>query len=298
MINGLSFNLEDYVDSYAARTLLSEQARIDQPRRIEKGVLWVLDALRETRTHATFFVPGCVAEGYPDLIRRISEAGHEIAAHPMNSDPLSSISPDQFEKQLQQSKRLIEDVSGQRVVGFRAPDFSLMTETLWVLDILIQLGFEYDSSIIPVRHEAFGIPTARPGIHHKRTLEGKQILEFPPLTVGKRHRFPVGACPYLRFYPARWVHQLIRKRNRQGEPILLSFHTWEFDPHQPQLPLSRRSRWMQTWNLRGARLKLNYYLRHRKWTTLRETIEHAMPIDDPPSQHSGPVAGSPETTDR
>jgi polysaccharide deacetylase family protein (PEP-CTERM system associated) len=273
MLNALSFNLEDYADSPHARGHVPEALRRAAEPRLSGAVAEVLRRLERQRTHATFFVRGDQALQHPALVRGIAAAGHEVAAQLMTAARLADLSPEEFGRQLQQCKTLLEDVAGQRIVGFRAPDFSLTRETLWALDEVVRRGFEYDSSIFPVHHETFGIPDAPPHLHQAAALEGARIVEFPPLTVGpRRHRLPLGGSPYLRFVPAPWVAQFIRRRNRAAQPALLCFHTWEFDGAQPRLPLPPRPRALQYHNLSRTAHKLEYLLKRLAFAPLREVI--------------------------
>ena len=254
--------------------------RVRLAARAGVGVEKVLEELERAGARATFFVTGRLGQEQPEVVRRIAEAGHEVGAQTLTPGALVEVSPENFQKQLQQTKAILEDVAGARVTGFRAPDFSMVRETLWALEVVIRLGFEYDSSIMPVHHEDFGVPEARPRVHWARSLEGQTIAEAPPLTVGrKEHRIPLGACPYLRFWPAGLVRQVIRRENRRGEAAVLSFNTWEFDPGQERLEMPLGARVVQYYNLSRTKHKLRFFLKHEEWGTIGEVVKIQLPAE-------------------
>jgi polysaccharide deacetylase family protein (PEP-CTERM system associated) len=185
-----------------------------------------------------------VAERDPDLIREVAKAGHEIACHSHLHRPLYTLNPAEFREDLRRSKRAIEDACGERVVGFRAPTFSITSKSLWALDVLLDEGFEYDSSIFPIRHDLYGMPGAPRWLHHKQTPSGRSIWEVPPSTVriGKTI-VPFGGGGYLRLLPmsfTRWAIETTHRRERR--PVVVYFHPWEIDPNQPRLAGSWKSR--------------------------------------------------------
>ena len=164
----------------------------------------VLALLANYHISVTFFVSGQNARRYPELIKRIAEAGHEIASAGMDDTPMIRQSAEDFQKQLRQSKIILEDLTSQQIVGFRAPHFTIIRETLWALDIIARLGFEYDSSIFPIRHEYFGIPDAPRHMHELKGLEGASLVELPPLTAMLAGQRPAGGGQSLSaVYPCR-----------------------------------------------------------------------------------------------
>jgi len=161
--------------------------------------------LDEHRQKATFFVLGHVAQRQGDMVRRIAAAGHEIASHGMTHTMLGRLSSDEFRRELRDSRRLLEDLAGRAVVGYRAPTFSITHQTAWALDVLAEEGFRYDSSIFPIRHDRYGIPDAPRWIHRARGPKGGEIVELPPLTMHLPGvNLPAGGGGYFRLLPY-WV---------------------------------------------------------------------------------------------
>jgi len=245
LVDGLSVDLEDYfqVEAFASRIPRSRWAFF--PSRVRNNAARVLELLERNRCRATFFVLGWVAEREPSLIREIARAGHELACHSHLHRPLYQLTPSDFREDLRRSRGTIEDIGGTRVVGFRAPTFSITQQSLWALEILAEEGFSYDSSIFPIRHDLYGIPDACPWIHQPPLPSGRSIWELPPSTVriGKMN-VPFGGGGYLRLLPmtfTRWAIQTTHKR--EGKPVMVYFHPWELDPDQPRLQAGWRSRW-------------------------------------------------------
>lgn len=244
MVDGLSVDLEDYfqVEAFASRIPRSQWPMFVS--RVRHSTSRVLELLARNRCHATFFVLGWVAEREPSLIREIAKAGHELACHSHLHRPLYQLSPSEFREDLRRSRATIEDVSGASVVGFRAPTFSITLQSLWALEILAEEGFEYDSSIFPIRHDLYGIPGACRWIHQHALPSGQSIWELPPSTVriGKMN-LPFGGGGYLRLLPMSFTRWAIEKTHRSElRPVMVYFHPWELDPDQPRLPGSWKSR--------------------------------------------------------
>lgn len=254
----LSIDVEEYFHvQAAAEGGLSADDWSTCERRLETSVDRTLQLLAAHDTTATFFVLGWVAEHEPDVVRRIADAGHEIASHGMTHRMLGELTPEQFRAELRDSRRLLEDLSGKPVVGFRAPTFSITTETLWALDVLAEEGFRYDSSIFPVRHDRYGIVGAPRWAHRATAPSGRTILELPPLTTRTLGMtLPVGGGGYLRLLPSWTVARAIRRAERTGRPAMLYLHPWELDPDQPTLPMSRLSRFRHRVNLLRTAAKL------------------------------------------
>ncbi len=244
LVDGMSVDLEDYfqVEAFASRVPRSEWPSF--PSRVRHNAVRVLELLERNRCRATFFVLGWIAEREPSLIREIAQAGHELACHSHLHRPLYRLSPGEFREDLRRSRGIIEDVGGTRVVGFRAPTFSVTLKSLWALEVLVEEGFEYDSSIFPIRHDLYGIPGACRWVHQELLPSGQSIWELPPSTVriGKMN-VPFGGGGYLRLLPmpfTRWA--IDRTHGHEGQPVMVYFHPWEIDPDQPRLPGSWKSR--------------------------------------------------------
>jgi polysaccharide deacetylase family protein (PEP-CTERM system associated) len=244
VIDCISVDVEDYfqVEAFAAKIPRSRWPLY--PARVRQNTERTLALLKHNGCQATFFVLGWVAERDPALIRTIAALGHEIACHSHLHRPLHTITPSEFRTDLRRSRSAIEDAAGVRVVGFRAPTFSVTEKTLWALEVLAEEGFEYDSSIFPIRHDLYGMPDAPRWVHEKKLPSGQALWEIPPATVRiGRVNLPFGGGGYLRVLPmffTRWAIKTTHRRERQ--PVIVYFHPWELDPDQPRLSGSWRSR--------------------------------------------------------
>src|SRR5262249_31019948 len=208
------------------------------------AVRWILDQLGERSITATFFVLGEIACRNPRLVRTIQDAGHEIACHGWAHRRLHALDPVSFREDLRKSKDALEQASGAPVVGYRAPTFSLVRETAWAIDVLVESGMQYDSSIYPVRHDRYGVPAAPRGPFLAQGVS-HSILELPPLTyriLGLN--LPVGGGGYFRMLPLWLIRRGLAQAAGQSLPrvAMLYFHPWEFEPDQPRLPLTWASR--------------------------------------------------------
>jgi polysaccharide deacetylase family protein (PEP-CTERM system associated) len=241
----LSFDVEAHYRIEAARGLsISADQQIHYRQRLDYSTRWILDRLAERGVQATFFVVGQIAEHNPALVRAIHQAGHEVASHSWDHQRVHSFTPATFRADVRRSKDALEQVTGEEVVGFRAPTFSIVRPTLWAIDELAELGMRYDSSIYPVRHDRYGMPDA-PRWPFRIRGETTTLLELPPATwrvLGTN--LAVGGGGYFRLFPLAVMRRGIAQTMRQGQPpvAMLYFHPWEFDPEQDRLPLSGLSR--------------------------------------------------------
>src|SRR5207248_1508972 len=205
---------------------------------------WLLDELARRDIRATFFVVGQIARDNPALVRAIHRAGHEVGSHSWGHRRVHTQTPRSFREDVRQSKDALEQVTGQAVVGYRAPTFSVVRQTAWALDVLAELGLAYDSSVYPVRHDRYGVPGA-PRVPFLARGERHAILEIPPATwrvLGAN--VPTGGGGYFRLFPLWLMERALRQVARTCQPAvaMLYFHPWEFDPGQPRLPLGLLSR--------------------------------------------------------
>jgi len=200
----------------------------------------LLGILAEARVKATFFILAWNAERHP--------AGHEIASHGYAHRLAYEVGEQAFRADVERSKKLLEDLTGQEVVGYRAPSFSITARSLWAIDVLLDLGFRYDSSILPVRDQLYGIPNAH-RFPYAITREGQSLTEFPVSTVRLLGRtVPLGGA-YLRLFPYACTRWGIRRVEAEGRSAMLYVHPWELDPEQPRL------------RVRGKRGFSTHYLR-------------------------------------
>lgn len=241
----LSFDVEEHDRIEAAVSLtVPPDLKRTYADRMEATTRRLLDQLAAAgNVPATFYVVGEIAISHPKLIRDIAAAGHEVASHSHTHWRIHRFSPDAFREDLKRSVDALEQAGGVKVVGFRAPTFSLMKSTAWAVDELLRVGLTYDTSIFPVRHDRYGVPTAP---RQPFFLEGTagRILELPPLTLRTLgQNLPVAGGGYFRLFPLGFMRagltQVADVPNAVG---MLYFHPWEFDPGQPKLPLGRVSK--------------------------------------------------------
>ena len=256
IVNGLSVDVEEYFQVEAAAERVPPETWGDWPSRVEEATERVLAVFAGQGIGATFFFLGWVAERRPHLVRRVAAAGHEIACHGYAHQHITRTRPEDFRKDVRRAKQTLEDITGLGVAGYRAPTFSIYADTLWALDILIEEGFLYDSSIFPVRHDRYGMPNAprRPTVLRR---PAGSIVELPPLTlrVGGLN-LPAAGGGYMRLLPMGVVLWAVRRANREGLPAVIYLHPWELDPAQPRLPLGLLGTWRHRVGLASMEGKL------------------------------------------
>lgn len=236
----LSFDVESHARIDAARDLTVEASlRRTLAERVVPATSWLLDALADRGVVATFFVLGEVAQNSPGLVRKIQESGHEVASHGWNHRRVLELTPAEFREDLRKSRDVLEQITGKAVEGYRAPTFSVTRHNPWAVDVLSELGFRYDSSIFPVRHDRYGVPEA-PRAPFLVSGTDASILEFPPATLRVLGlTLPVGGGGYFRLFPKRLLNLGLGQIAAKARPsvAMLYFHPWEFDEGQPRLRL-------------------------------------------------------------
>lgn len=275
MQNVLSFDLEHW---YTA-TLLREEVT-DPVDRIEESVRIVLELLERFDARATFFVVGEVVEEYPDLIRSVADAGHEIASHGHTHTPLFELSPETFREELELSAAAIEDAVGARPDGFRAPNFSVTPRTRWAFDVLRDVEYGYDSSVFPVRTPMYGVsgaPLLPYRVDPRRPFERSNgtdgLLELPAAVFHPRVRLPIAGGFYVRLLPTAVLKRGIRNLNRRGIPATLYFHPWEFNPAVPVDEPPAHKRFISFHGIEWTERKLAELLSTYAFTTCERLIE-------------------------
>ena len=239
MINNiLSVDVEDWFHPEAVQHMYPPSSWSKLQNRVIENVDKLLDLFDEKNVKATFFVLGWIAKTHPELVYKIIDKGHEIASHGLMHKMVTKMTPEEFEDDLRESIKILEDISGQKILGFRAPTFSVIEDTFWSFEIMLKLGLVYDSSIYPIWHDRYGVPDAPRKIHNVLESNGKVLTEFPMSTVrifGKN--MPFGGGGYLRILP-RWItKKAISTINSNEQPAIMYLHPWEFDPIQPKLHL-------------------------------------------------------------
>jgi len=247
--------------------------------RVEANTGKILDALASHHILSTFFVLGWVAERHKEFIRRIADHGHEIASHGYEHRNILAQSPAQFREEIRKTKRILEDITGQAVLGYRAPSFSITAETKWALQILVEEGYTYDSSIFPIYHDQYGLPGANPFVHILSTDSGN-IWEIPPSTVKVLgFRVPIAGGGYFRLFPYWILRRLSKKAELAGHPLILYLHPWELDPNQPRMNGPLFSKFRHYVNLHKTQDKLLLLLREYRFAPIREVFPDLIAID-------------------
>jgi polysaccharide deacetylase family protein (PEP-CTERM system associated) len=233
-----------------------------------------LEILGRRNVKATFFILGWVADRCPALVRAIVDSGHEIGSHGYGHRMLTRGSQASFREDLIRAKSTIEDKTASRVTCFRAPSYSITSKTLWALEILAEFGFEYDSSIFPIRHDYYGIPDAPRFPHYWSLKSGARLLEFPPSTVRILGiNVPIAGGGYLRLLPYKVTAWAIRRLNqKEDQPAMVYLHPWEIDPDQPRLVASWSSRFRQYQNLQTTEKKLTRLLDDFSWAPMSKVL--------------------------
>lgn len=272
--NAMTVDVEDYFQVSAFARAISRDDWDRMPCRVEQNTNRVLDIFAEGGAKATFFTLGWVAERYPALIRRIADDGHEVASHGMAHFRIGDQTPDQFREDITRTRAILQDVSGQPVIGYRAASFSIGRDTLWAHDVLGEAGYRYSSSIYPVRHDHYGIPDA-PRFRYRPEAAGG-LTEFPLTTVRLRDRnLPCAGGGYFRLLPYRYFRWAIGKVNREeGQSAIFYFHPWEVDPDQPRQPgISAKTRFRHYVNLRRMAPRLRTMLQDFSWDRMDRVFD-------------------------
>ena len=231
--NALTIDVEDYFQVSAMAPYILRSEWDTRECRVERNVERILALLARHNTHATFFTLGWLAERYPQLVRAIVDQGHELASHGYGHERASDLSREAFRDDIVRAKRLLEDIGGVAVQGYRAPSFSIGTGNLWAFDSLQAAGYRYSSSIYPIHHDHYGMPDA-PRFAHE-VADG--LIEIPVTTLRLRGRnWPSSGGGYFRLLPyalSRWMIGKVNADDRQ--PAIFYFHPWEIDHDQPRV---------------------------------------------------------------
>ena len=264
--NAMTIDVEDYFQVSAFAGHISRDSWPSLPCRVEANVDRILALLDMAGIKATFFTLGWIAERYPAAVRRIVEQGHELASHGYAHQRASDQTAAQFSDDVGRSKALLEDIGGQPVLGYRAPSFSIGSANLWALDVLLEAGYRYSSSIYPIRHDHYGMPDAPRFAFYPKGESG--LLELPITTVRLMDRnLPAGGGGYFRFFPyalSRWLMQRVNERD--GQSAIFYFHPWELDPGQPrQQNIGLKTRFRHYVNLDRMETRLKALTRDFQW---------------------------------
>ena len=270
--NALSIDVEDYFQVSAFEQHVDRAAWDRLPCRVERNVDRLLEMLDAHGARATFFTLGWVAQRYPQLVRRIADARHEVASHGYAHRRATDQAPHEFYEDIVRAKRLLEDTVGHAVQGYRAPSFSISGSNLWAFDCIARAGYGYSSSVYPVRHDHYGMPDAPRHMH--RLSNG--LIEVP-LTTAQVFgvNLPAAGGGYFRLAPYSWSRWAILRVNRlEHRPAVFYMHPWEIDPEQPRVSgASLRSRFRHYLNLGKTESRLGRLLADFRWDRIDRTFE-------------------------
>ncbi len=253
--------------------LLSQQQKELLGTRVVEQTERLISLLKAYGQKGTFFVLGEVAERYPHLVRRLVEEGFELGLHGYHHRLIYEQKKEEFRSETQDAKTLLEEIGGKEIIGFRAPSWSITQRSLWSLEVLADIGFKYDSSILPARAYLGGIPGSNPRIHRREEAE---IIEVPPsiLKTGCL-RLPFSGGLYLRMLPYNFIRYCFNKLNKKGLPAVIYLHPWELDPEIPQLKLNWKGRFALYHNLDKVQAKVERLLGEYSFAPVQEVLEDA-----------------------
>ena len=263
--NAMSVDVEEYFQVSALAPYIDGASWSSIPSRVERSIDRILQMFADADASATFFTLGWVAERHPRMIRRIVDAGHELASHGYRHARVTSLTPDTFRDDVLRTKGILEDTGGVAVTGYRAPSYSVDASNLWALDILAETGHRYSSSIYPISHDHYGMREAPRFSFRTRDAA---VLEVPVTTVSAfGRRLPCGGGGYFRLLPYAWFHWAIQRVNsRDGRAAVFYFHPWEIDREQPRVPgIDVRTRFRHYVNLRRMEDRLVRLLGDFRW---------------------------------
>jgi polysaccharide deacetylase family protein (PEP-CTERM system associated) len=272
--NALTVDVEDYFHVSALAPSIERSSWASRESRVVGNTKRLLELFDQFGAKGTFFILGWVAERYPQLVIDIAARGHEVACHGLSHRLVYEQSPEEFRQETLHSKKMLEDITGAAVLGYRAASYSIVRESLWALDILVELGFCYDSSIFPVAHDRYGIPGAERAPHRLSTPGNKVIVEWPLSTASiAGFRLPVSGGGYFRLLPywmTRWG--LASINDREQRPFVFYIHPWEIDPGQPRVSANWLSRFRHYTNLEKCEERLRRLLGEFEFGTARDGL--------------------------
>jgi polysaccharide deacetylase family protein (PEP-CTERM system associated) len=239
--------------------------------RVVSSTLRLVDMLERTNQHGTFFVLGIVAERHPQLVQRLVSGGHEVASHGWDHRRVTHETPAEFRTSVRRAKTLLEQIAGKSVLGYRAPSFSIVPGREWALDILIEEGYSYDSSLFPIHRRGYGYASAGRDPHWIVRPGGK-IAEIPPATLRIGTNLPAAGGAYLRLLPFTLIDSAVRQAARRHAPATLYIHPWEVDPEQPRIRAPLLTRIRHYGGLRRTVERVERLLSSYQFETIASTV--------------------------
>ena len=276
VVNAMTIDVEDYFHVSVFDGVLPRSQWDSMESRVCRNTERLLDIFSEYEVRGTFFVLGWVAERFPDLVRRIASRGHEIASHGYEHRLIYDQTPAAFRDDVRRAKSLLEDACGRPVYGYRAPSYSITPRSLWALDVLLEEGYQYDTSIFPIRHDRYGIPVSEREPYLIERSSGT-LLEVPgsTTTIGPLN-LPVAGGGYFRILPYWWTRWGISRVNRlERRAAVFYLHPWEIDPDQPRLRTGRLGAFRHYRHLADTERRLRQLLTDFRFGTMEAVVRDA-----------------------
>lgn len=274
ILNAMTVDVEDYFHVSAFENVIPSSSWGERVSRVERNTYRLLELMENKQIKGTYFVLGWVADRYPHLVRDIAAQGHEIACHGYSHKLIYNQTPNVFREETLRSKALLEDQCQSSVLGYRAASYSITAQSDWALDILVEAGFIYDSSIFPVRHDRYGMPGTKRFPYMLTTPCGKALVEFPLTTLQLAgSTLPIAGGGYFRLFPYFFSRWGLAQSNRLGEPFVFYLHPWEIDPDQPRIQAGWFSRFRHYNNLSVCENRLQLLMNDFKFTTMKDVLE-------------------------
>jgi len=273
IVNAMTIDVEDYFHVSVFDGVVPRSSWERMETRVAANTSRLLDIFDQYKVRSTFFVLGWVAERHPDIVRSIVSRGHEIASHGYAHRLVYDQTPAAFRDDVRRAKRILEEAAGRRVIGYRAPSYSITPRSLWALDVLIEEGYEYDSSIFPIRHDRYGIPVSDRRPYSIDRSRGS-LVEVPgsTTTFGPLN-LPVAGGGYFRILPYWWTKWGIERVNRlEKRPAVFYLHPWEIDPEQPRLTTGALSRFRHYRHLDQTENRLRQLLTDFRFDTIERIV--------------------------
>lgn len=263
-LNILTFDIEEwYQANYPG--LVRESGDFEDTR-LEENICRLLELCQQHQAKATFFILGTTAEKYPSLVPMIKSHGHEIACHGYHHNLIYNLSPSEFDSELKRALQILESQAGEKIIGFRAPSWSIRKDMIWFFSLLEKYGLVYDSSLFPLKTFLYGEKRANPRPHFIG-----QLLELPPSTINiSLVKIPFSGGFYFRVLPYFLIKKGIKRLNEEGLPAIVYLHPREIDPNSPRLPLPLKPRFIHYFGLKRALAKFQTLLRDFRFTSIRD----------------------------
>jgi len=277
VVNAMTVDVEEYFQVSAFAATIDRAAWDSMPSRVEESIDRLLELFATHGARCTFFTLGWIAERHPAMIRRMVEAGHELASHGYNHRRVTDETPDEFRADIRRTKAILEDTGGVPVAGFRAASFSFDARTRWAHETLAEEGYGYSSSVYPVRHDHYGVPDAPRFAYRPSGVRG--VPEIPMTTVRLFDRnLPCSGGGYFRLLPYGLFRWAIRRVNaRDAQPAIFYLHPWEIDARQPrQSGISAKTRFRHYVNLGRTEARLRCLLTEFAWDRMDRVMASAI----------------------